>query len=709
MDKKRIRYQVINPPLVRLLSFEGLQLPTFQRHYGWGEKGALEKGVEYLANFLLNKERHPIFGSVYIYSDQRYNYDIDDGIRVWVSDGQHRLVTVVLSAKAILRRLKEIAKSPDLDADEREALDYLLSAPELVAVAQSRLEVLLDEFGRTAQVVKFIDETLHGIAHQSTRRTEIQERYKTKREALAQIEARAERTLEKRAIKKEEMAELTRLDEEIAEFEKIGAFSTFRRIEEFLAEKKDAKVIQLAERFVERIAGMLMSMPVVHPAENHNVPLPVLEAESFAMFADINSQATPLTSGELLNSAVQALPQRRPVLQRYFKRGTAEFNAISYFGLTNFDTMSQFLTQMHNGDSQAADTWVRTTFYSAKASRTAMEEVEGWLSALRQCSDRIKSLSVPLRSLFDLFFLDFKRGAYAVACARFVMNAGIEKCDEGFMKSLLKLLVMFEVCSLYRTPTNKNFKISRDVADVRMNSLAAGISLVLEHFEVPTMSELNAAMVKFLSTAPMGQASYRKLTKLLLVLADVNNGGRDVQIPAWKAYEYEHVLPNKCDNLKSDSDMPADALAGIEEILNMAEHDRKHLVQLLGNGGLLNKRENITLSNWPPYTKFAKQAEDGFYSNAWWPTHLRSLQDSKGNFDAAFIRQRSVKLAEQIAAFLLSGDSWATVMPNVDAAVAQPTVSAPEAFDRLAMGDGFAGIDQLVLKMPVAPAYRQAA
>lgn len=95
--------------LQRLVAFRELRMPLFQRPYQWGAPGEhRDRALKYFERFLQNRDANLFFGSVFVHAAHRYDYARDEAVKVQLSDGQHRVVTVVLAAIAVERRLREV-------------------------------------------------------------------------------------------------------------------------------------------------------------------------------------------------------------------------------------------------------------------------------------------------------------------------------------------------------------------------------------------------------------------------------------------------------------------------------------------------------------------------------------------------------------------------------------------------------------------------
>ncbi|MBR7512714.1 DUF262 domain-containing protein, partial [Mycobacterium tuberculosis] len=86
------------PTLVDLCACQALRTPIFQRPYGWTP----EKAVEYFRDFLANPKANNLFGSVFGYCQTPWSRAAPSANEMFVTDGQHRLVTSTVVAVALL-------------------------------------------------------------------------------------------------------------------------------------------------------------------------------------------------------------------------------------------------------------------------------------------------------------------------------------------------------------------------------------------------------------------------------------------------------------------------------------------------------------------------------------------------------------------------------------------------------------------------------
>jgi hypothetical protein len=654
--------QLASPALTIVLAYAELKMAVFQRHFGWGEGSKERAGLDYLKQFLLNRHASDYFGQISLFSLKRWDYDNDENIEVWVGDGQHRTVTVVLVALALVQHLRQIEANTNIAPFRREEVQDLLGSEVLSVLAASKLEVLTESFGHATRVVPFIQAQLALRSGHVAAIAEVTNRYLEKRGELRRNKTAPGRSEARKAATQEKNREVARLEQAMDNIDKIGVFRTYQLIDAYFADLKD-DVVVAARSFVERIREMRTSLVCLEPKPGYPVNLATLETESFSNFSNINVQTYPLSAGELLGSHIRSRPESHAALGVYFREKTApEHEAARFFGMVNSEKLCEYLTRMSTGDdSTKSFTWVKEKLYSGTSPSAILADVETWMTTLQGLYAKIQAMSEPWKALYSLFFRDFNRTAFAVVSTRFVLKQGLDKCDESFLKSLLRALVLFEIAAVYRPPSNTKFNIGRDTPTYRMTAWGDGVALVQNHFGAASLEELHRSMCAFVATAPLGLSVHRKLAKFLLVLADVNNGGREVQLPAWASYEYEHIFPQKHTLLLDEADLSEAAFTGIKDVLDLPDLERGTLVHQLGNGALLAKAENVSNSNHSPYRKYQMQAKHAKYSNAWWPSHLKALQDVQGEVTPEFIQRRSDRLARQALDFLL-GEAWATTV-----------------------------------------------
>lgn len=672
-----------------ILSAAKLGMPVFQRHFGWGIGEKERAGFEYFQQFLINTDASDFFGQVSLFSVRRWRYGEDKDVAVWVADAQHRLVLLVITAWTIMKYLRKLEAVSDGHSFRRPKIMKLMAETELQLLASSSLEVALSFEKPSEPLIAYIQNELARAEKMTEQIAETEARYSAKREAISANRDNPLRRATMAANTQEKNRELNRLRAEIDEIGKDGVIKTYTLINEFLGKLDAGDILTVASDFVTRVRTLVVSVNCLEPRQGYHIPFETMEEYAYQHFANHAIQSRPMSPGEMLGGAIR-VQRGRVGFSGYF--GTTpclEKEALKFFGIDDHDELCDYLTRMDTGDdSTNGMTWVKHKLHSSASTVEIFESITTWANTLVFMYQKVQALPQPWKSLYEVFFRDLGRSAFAVNVTRFALKAGPENCDDSFMQSLLRMLVLFVIAAVHRTPSGAKFRITRDASGFKTADWDEGLSLMKNHFGADSLESFRTAVIDCVATQPLGLSMHRRLAKFLLVLADVTKGGRDVQIPAWASYDFEHIFPQKHAGLLTEP-----ALAGspaeesVEEILALPEFERTQLINLLGNGALLGKAENISLSNNSPYAKYLAQADTEKYSNSWWPSHLKSLQKEKGVFTISVIQERSRTLAKDAVDFLLAqaGSSveaaapaalqLGTQLPNIPAQFAMDEVT----------------------------------
>lgn len=150
--------------LLRLVWFHEIGMPLFQRPFNWGSSGEnFDKALQYFDRFLQNKEANLFFGAVFVHATRRYDYARDEAVSVQLSDGQHRLATVVLAALALNAQIRMALQSPLLDEEDRYDLEKIVQSPVIKRATNANVHVVVNDFGNTQRITEFVNSALSRI------------------------------------------------------------------------------------------------------------------------------------------------------------------------------------------------------------------------------------------------------------------------------------------------------------------------------------------------------------------------------------------------------------------------------------------------------------------------------------------------------------------------------------------------------------------
>jgi hypothetical protein len=669
-----VKPSTLSPFLI--LSAPDLQMPLFQRKYGWGGNGLEFSALDYATQFLVNPDANTYFGRLFVYSAEPFDFRVGADTTVFVGDGQHRLVTLVLFATAMSDRIEAILDT-DLPDAARARLENYLQDDYLEILRTTSLRVVLDDAGETPKVHDHLRDCKKRHQQLTSRIAELRAKPEKAGERL-DADARKERQAARQA-------ELSALTAQLRELQQDCVFASYLALLDLIPAENSSEFTHVAMPFFTRMKDF--SANLVHLFSKHGLPTPddALEGEAYNLFHQLNTHNTPLTTGDLFKSYVSTKGATSP-LKAYTDPKDKRRVFLRKLGLVDYtDIVEFFATYLSPGKSVDAHTWLKTKMFGNPNSRAVLQSMHGALSQLTSFETDLSRAEPRIASLYELYFASV-RTPRAVAIAQ--VYAGKKEGETVRLEDLLRLLVLMELMPLYTPSTNKRAR-GRDMHALKGDALLTGLATVMRHFEATSFDELTERLKATIAKKPFGLAAYRKLGKLLLILSDYRNPGSDVSVQSWKNYNYEHLVPLKIDGALKPDDLPQDARDALADLAEQAPAQRDAALNRLGNAALLASRENKRLGNKSPWAKL-NETRTSRLDNAWWPTHKTFLESTAGVMGQSQIEVRSERLADAVADFLLSFDANTVdaaeglagrtpACTAVPAAAAAPAAAAPAA------------------------------
>lgn len=632
-----------------ILKAQDLRMPLFQRHYGWGNSGPMSKAVEYVQQFVANSDANTYFGGLFVYSAASVDFKMGAAGPVFIGDGQHRLVTLVLFAQAMADRLDELLATETSDT-EREVLENYYYNPYLEVLLNTSLRVVLNDAGETPRVHDHLREHKKRYRQLTTRIAELRATPET---AAARLTPEAKK--ERQAAR---TAELNALTEQLGVLKKDCIFAAYLALLDYLPASNGSQFANIAWPFFNRMPDFSANLVHLYSKDGVLGSDDVLEGEAYNLYHKINTHNMPLTTGDLFKSYVFTKGATSP-LYVYTDEKDARRAFLRKLGISSYTDIVDYLSAFLSPDKSVdAHTWLKNKMFGNPNSRAVLQSMYGSLSHLAAFEADLNRAEPRIASLYELYFASV-RTPRAVAIAQ--VYAGRKDGESVRLEDLLRLLVLMELMPLYTPSTNKRAR-GRDMQALKGDALLTGLATVMRHFEATTFDEVTERLKATIATKPFGLAAYRKLGKLLLILADYRNPGSDVSVQSWRNYNYEHMVPLKLEGALKPEDLPQDARAELTHLAEQAPAQRDAALNRLGNAALLAGRENKRLGNKSPWAKL-NETRTSRLENAWWPTHKTFLESTAGVMGEPQIAMRSERLADALANFLLSFDA-----PTVEAA-----------------------------------------
>jgi len=714
--------KIYTPSLADLCACQALRMPVFQRPYGW----APEKAVEYFRDFLSNRHANNLFGSVFGYCQVPWNKVAPTTNELYVTDGQHRLVTSTLAAVALLaereQRLVHPANGEALSDDALDALEELRSNPDQVAaierIASAKIHFMVDEDGNTDFVSEFLAKTdaqverlrvdierSHAMLAQEKakqgasrripqnfnrlqRKQQEQALTESETSELQRVTAIVEEIRAQRAamteLNRQTANEVSRLEADVAKASAVPLYAAYVGVKSFLADSSTSALRRFLAQFADRQVTFGIALLVLEPRGNNDVSNIVLDDEAAEIFAQINGQTRPLTPAELLNSLFRSFSGFQVTRPGDIADKLKRSDIFAFDGDRVVDYLARY--ESENGNTRTSQ-WVRQLLANVRS-------IGGATAANSQ-----KAVVAGLKALesFEAFLLDTTNSALAgyvhlyKALARvthvssvWVMVARVWESAQADQHPLAKTLAvkdLFKIALLVRLASMNNrstINLTRDLANKRSLKevflyIASGLGY--KQRDVVARDEITPGLIAYVkqairdivTTSQFGANQNRNLARVLLATADFNSLGVQVSYQQLFQFEFEHVLPQALQNLEIDIPDNAEgtvalqAQEAIERMLELDDSERTDVINRLGNGALLDKGPNSSLGNVSPFEKLQLIDQKGMH-NAYWPSHLQALRDSKGVVGKEYIEARSALFAQQIADFLLGMDFLASAL-----------------------------------------------
>ncbi|WP_175719839.1 DUF262 domain-containing protein [Burkholderia anthina] len=704
--------KVYTPTLIDLCSCQALRTPIFQRPYGW----LPEKAIEYLRDFLTNRKANNLFGSVFGYCQTPWNRATPSANEMFVTDGQHRLVTSTVVAIALLaERESRLAANDGISNLAEDTLDMLQELRDnqdhveaLSKIANANIEFMVDEDGTVANLRTFLFES-------DARIKALEAEIEKSRAHLIEVKSKASnrnlprqahaRLLEKKqngGLSDHEETEFSRLDtltkdilaeraaiaevsratrnEETslrAQIDKIASISLYAAyvgVQEHLEKLPLSALYRNFSHYAERQTTFSLALLVLEPKGNNDVDRVVLDDQAAEIFAQINGQTRPLTSPELLNSLFRSFKGFKADNPGEIAERLKSSEIVKFDGESLCDYIARY--ESNDGNTKASQ-WVRHLLAKVRTvgnsvATDAQQAVLDSLRALDSFQRFVLDTSNPsLKGYIDLYKMLVRIPISSI----WVLTARVWEAAQTnphplakshAVKDLFKMSVLLRVASFSnRTTVN----LTRDLANKQ--SLQDTFVYVANGFEFkangsassgngisPDMvAHVRQALYDTLVAGEFGLPRQRNFARVLLAVADFESVGVKLAYEQASQFEFEHVLPQALESMQIEPGQQTDndilqAQAEIEQMLMLGEKERTSLINRLGNGALLDKTSNISLGKLSPLEKLRIIDQKGMH-NGYWPSHLQALRDSKGIVGQSYIEKRSQDFADQIVTFLL--------------------------------------------------------
>lgn len=285
------------PSLKTVLAYHRLSVPMFKRHYSWGAPEKKFAARSYFLEFLTNRNANDFFGHIVVYSATRHDFEKDDNANVYLVEGQHRLVTVVLGALAVHEALKHVAQHVHRGVAERAAAMLSEHHELFTTLTGSNMEVKLFPGEAPVRLTGFIQGQRSKLSELKRKWEQIEADYRASLQEIRSNVEIGDRRLAKKSMTLARNQQLERVGQKEKELESICAWRSYQLLKETLFNPDDPdfyECLSRCEAFLDRMEGYCIQMTCLVPRRNGGTSLGMLESEAFNIFAQLNVHACPL-------------------------------------------------------------------------------------------------------------------------------------------------------------------------------------------------------------------------------------------------------------------------------------------------------------------------------------------------------------------------------------------------------------------------------
>ena len=284
---------VLQPALPTLLGYQNLHSPMFHRPYSWGGPKKETAASSYFNDFLANEHAHTHLGNLFVFADERYDFEGKADAIVYVGDGLHRLVTLVLGALVVREALQRIRLHSNHRAADR--AKHLIAAHDefFQLLRRCSLEARVRSGAGPVRVVEFIQARAKALATNAAEYSSVHEQYREQVNVIRATTAGGQRRAATNSQTAARDAKLTLLTSSAEELTDVPMWSAYESLRTALSGDDDPDFIECLGRcavFLERLENYTLAMTCLVP-RRRGVRMADVEKEAFPMFAHMNGLA----------------------------------------------------------------------------------------------------------------------------------------------------------------------------------------------------------------------------------------------------------------------------------------------------------------------------------------------------------------------------------------------------------------------------------
>ena len=263
----------------------------FHRPYSWGGPKKETAASSYFSDFLANEHAHTHLGNLFMYADERYDFEgRKANAIVYVGDGLHRLVTLVLGALVVREALQKICLHSHPRA-AGEANELIAEFEETFRVMVGcRLEVRVRSGAAPVRLLEFVRNQVEALASIEVERSAVQEQYQRQVELIRAASARGRRRAVTNCQNADRDANLAPLKTMFNGLKEVPLWRAYQSLRVALFGEDDPDFIKCLGRcavFLERLESYTLAMTCLVP-RRRGVGMVDVEKEAFPMFAHMN-------------------------------------------------------------------------------------------------------------------------------------------------------------------------------------------------------------------------------------------------------------------------------------------------------------------------------------------------------------------------------------------------------------------------------------
>jgi hypothetical protein len=655
-------------------------IPLFQRGYSWGVNENSNKPLKYFQDFLSNENIHHDFGNLFVYcleyyeeekwqnpkfyTDKKDSEIVINPIHIYLTDGQHRLSTLVLSLLAVQTYLNSKYTKCIID----EFLNSKISA------------VIKTGNGFQNQIETLLKRDIFDILNHIN----------------MEIIVDNEQTI----------INIKDVINQNKEHTKTPAYKAYSQILNHFINTNDLPVnLNVIKTFLDRLNYLKSIVKILQNDSPLNRTEEQIKIQAYNMFIEMNGQAIQLKDYELLSSFVKQPKlieySRKTSVNSLFqkpKKGTT-IDVVEVFKYFNVDSINDkfdyfFKSNLDNNyNINDGSTWIRDIIgiHDNDKQMNIIDKMKVNISDLKLLNDIFKHKSEDENNKLNKDFLFWESGdiePYMLDIYDLYVKKSIPTIIYGtktlkdfnqtnqlnsknkkhkiFLEKLIRVMLMLSLMRTYNGRASRP-NTSRDILELNFN-VQSGFSFFADHFvdlqnidPQDTQYNPNDANIIFKMLKDTFKkhicecifTNYTSEAKIILILAEAKEGKSTFNNILNKNFDLEHILAQ---NYKFKNNNEIDLITDqyekkCESLYSEVFLKSPNSINLIGNMALLDKNINRSIQNISPLAKNNLTNQQ----IGWWSTHYSKLKKSNGEWGIDTINSDTQTIADNTINWLFEG------------------------------------------------------